>query len=153
MFKDVSNNEIVKVLTPHFIVAKHAGGADLECGLQTSTTHDGHNSVHSQLRLGGTARLPSDPLSCLWTLTFLQSKSTVFQRFHSQFPPLLAFVNDFPRIAIIIFPLIFMVAAELGAGNTQEVKRHGGLVNLTTPLTCQRVKMKHFFQVCIAGKK
>lgn len=153
MFKDVSNNEIVKVLTPHFIVAKHAGGADLECGLQTSTTHDGHNSIHSQLRLGGTARLPSDPLSCLWTLTFIQSKSTVFQCFHSQFPPLLAFVNDFSSIAIIIFPFIFIVAAERREGNTQEVKRHGGLVNLATPLTRQRVKMKHFFQVCIVGKK
>lgn len=45
------------------------------------------------------------------------------------------------------------MAAELRAANTQEVKRHGGLVNLTTPLTCQRVKMKHFFQLCIVGKK
>lgn len=106
MFKDISNYEIVKVLTPHFIVAKHAGGADLECGLQTSTTHDGHNSFHSQLRLGGTARLASDPLSCLWMLTVLQSKSMVFQHFHSQFPPLLPFVNDF-QVLQSLFSLSF----------------------------------------------
>lgn len=52
LFKDISNYEIVNVLTAHFIVAKHASGADLECGLQTSTRHDGHNRMHSQLRLG-----------------------------------------------------------------------------------------------------
>lgn len=72
LFKDVSNYEIVKVLTPHFIVAKHAGGADLECGLQTSTRHDGHNSIHSQLRLGekeGPQGFPLIPCHvCGWLL-------------------------------------------------------------------------------------
>lgn len=73
LFKDVSNYEIVKVLTPHFIVAKHAGGADLECGLQTSTTHDGHNSIHSQLRLGergGPQDLPLIPCHVCGRLLF-----------------------------------------------------------------------------------
>ena len=60
LFKDVSNYEIVKVLTPHFIAAKRAGGAYLECGLRTSNRHDGHNSIHSPAEIGwkrGTARL------------------------------------------------------------------------------------------------
>lgn len=73
LFKDVSNYEIVKVLTPHFTVAKHAGGADLECGLQTSTTHDGHNSIHSQLRLGegrGPQDLPLIPCHVCGRLLF-----------------------------------------------------------------------------------
>lgn len=143
LFKDVSNYEIVKVLSPHFIVAKHAGGADLECGLQTNTRHDGHNSVHSQLRLGekeGPQGFPLIPCHVCGRLLF----SKVNQWFCS------VSTHNF------LYCYHLWMILWLRDCNVEKFKKkkHSGLVNLTTPLICQRVEMKHFFfPVCVVGKK
>lgn len=136
LFKDVSNYEIVKVLSPHFIVAKHAGGADLECGLQTNTRHDGHNSVHSQLRLGekeGPQGFPLIPCHVCGQLLF----SKVNQWFCS--------VSTHNFLYCYHLWMILWLRDCNVEKLKKKKKKHSGLVNLTTPLICQRVEMKHFF--------
>lgn len=126
LFKDVSNYEIAKVLTPHFVVAKHAVGADLEWALQSSTRHDGHNSIHSQLRLGekeGPQGFPLIPCHVCGRLLF----SKVNQWFCSVSTHNFLYCYHSRAILerrIYYFPFsVFIVAAGLREGKRGEVKK------------------------------
>lgn len=119
LFKDVSNYEIVKVLTPHFIVAKRAGGADLEWALQSSTRRDGHSSIHSQLRLGekeGPQGFPLIPCHVCGRLLFSKVNQWFCSVFHSQFPLLLPFASDSgaPHLLFSLFGFYSGCRAERG---------------------------------------